>query len=397
AVRKSARAQPTSLHLSRGRPPKIVVISVPATHEAQILRAFLPPLANFNSRKATNSVERKYFDEVREQDMKQVIQRAANPNNKQDLSIIASFNGESHKKIADQYRQFGSLNTKLLDIIFGVSSYLILLHFLIHTLLSHLIWSIEAQIHIHQKQMNKNKHNINLLVYLLVFSQICGIFNVGAIGIISQDNGIGSSTLNSTNNKTLNITSANKININSSSFIQSSKQTNADIAFYLKDDGVNTGSLCSSTSICKTINNILGLNPPSGYSKGTDKIIINTMSPTNLQNEVVIHSSRLQGNIVQIQSSEYVSEGTGYSKQSIRTSLYSNALFTIADIGNLQLLGLHFDNLKTTSPSAIVPLISIQSDNNEQIPQLQINDCEFESDAPDSQIYHSIISINGGI
>ncbi|KAA6359740.1 MAG: hypothetical protein EZS28_044733, partial [Streblomastix strix] len=146
-----------------------------------------------------------------------------------------------------------------------------------------------------------------------------------------------------------------------------------------------------------TINRILGLDPPSGYSKGTDKIIINIMSPTNLQNEVVIDSSRPLGNIVQIQSTEYASEGTDYSKQSIQTSSYNNALFTIADIGNLQLLGLHFDNLKTTSPSAIFPLISIQSDDNEQIPYLLIIDCEFESDAPDSQIYHSVISINGGI
>ncbi|KAA6362264.1 MAG: hypothetical protein EZS28_042209, partial [Streblomastix strix] len=69
AVKNSARAQPTSLHLSIGRPPKIVVISVPATHEAQIPRAFLPPFANFNSRKATNSVERKYFEEVGEHDI----------------------------------------------------------------------------------------------------------------------------------------------------------------------------------------------------------------------------------------------------------------------------------------------------------------------------------------
>ncbi|KAA6382861.1 MAG: hypothetical protein EZS28_021612, partial [Streblomastix strix] len=397
AVKKSARAQPTSLHLSRGRPPKIVVISVPATHEAQIPRVFLPPLANFNSRKTTNSVERKYFEEVGEQDMKQGKQRAAHPNNKQDSSIIASFNGESHKKIADQYRQLGSLNARLLDLIFGVSSYLILLHFLILTLFSHLIWSIEAQIHRHQKQMNKNKHNINLLVYLLVFSSIFGIFNVGAIGVITQDNGIGSSTLNSTNNNIMNITSANKININSSSFIQSSKQTNADIAFYQSDDGNDGTNDCLSDSApCQTINHILGLEPPSGYSKGTDKIIINTMSPTNMQNKVVIDSSRPLGNIVQIQSSEYASEGTDYSKQSIRTSSYSNTLFTIADIGNIQLLGLHFDNLKTTSPSSNNPLISIQSDSND-IPQLSIIDCEFELDAPDSQIYHSIISINGGI
>ncbi|KAA6368420.1 MAG: hypothetical protein EZS28_036053 [Streblomastix strix] len=150
AVKKSARAQPTSLHLSRGRPPKIVVISVPATHEAQIPRAFLPPAVDVCSRKATNSVERKYFEEVGEHDMKQGIQRAAHPNNKQDSSIIASFNGVSHKKIADQYRQLGSLKTSLLDLIFGVSSYLILIHFLIQTIFSHLIWSIEAQIHKHQ-------------------------------------------------------------------------------------------------------------------------------------------------------------------------------------------------------------------------------------------------------
>ncbi|KAA6383332.1 MAG: hypothetical protein EZS28_021141 [Streblomastix strix] len=380
AVKKSAHAQPTSLHPSSGRSPKIFDMYFSATYEGQNSQAFLPPPVDINSRETTNPVEQESFEGINGQfDNKRGMEKATLPNNKQDQSDIISFNGVSHNKIVDQYPQLRSLNTSLLDLIFGVSSYLILLHFLIQTIFSHLIWDIETQVRRHQ-------------------NSIFGIFNVGAIGIITQDNGIGSSTLNSTINNILNIASANKTNIDSSSFIQSSKQTNADIAFYQSDDGNDDTNDCLSDSTpCQTINYILGLVPPSGYSKGTDKIIINMMSTTNMQNEVVIDSSRPLGNIVQIQSNRYTSGGTENIKQSIKTSSYSNSLFTITNIGHLQLLGLHFDNLKTTSPSAIVPLISIQSDDNEQIPYLLIIDCEFESDAPDSQIYHSIISINGGI
>ncbi|KAA6403981.1 MAG: hypothetical protein EZS28_000491 [Streblomastix strix] len=192
AVKKSECAQPTSLLLSNGRSPKIVVISVPATHEAQIPRAFLPPPVDVSSRKATNSVDQESFKvKVLEYDIKQRMERAEPPNIKPDSSIITSFNGIQTNMIADQHSPLRSLNTCLLDIIFGVSPYLILLHFLIHTLFSYLIWSTEAQIHKHQKLMNKNNQNIKLIVCILVISSLFGIFNVSAINDITQDNGIG--------------------------------------------------------------------------------------------------------------------------------------------------------------------------------------------------------------
>ncbi|KAA6383691.1 MAG: hypothetical protein EZS28_020782, partial [Streblomastix strix] len=399
-VKKSAFAQPTSLLLSSGKPPKIVVISVPATHEAQILRAFLPPLVNISSWKATNSVERKYFEEVGEHDMKQGIQRAAHPNNKQDSSIIASFNSVSHKKIADQYPQLRSLNACLLDLIFGVSSYLILLHFLIHTLFSHLIWSTEAQIHRHQKQMNKNNHNINLLVYLLVFSSICGIFNVSAINDITHDNGISPQTLNSTSSTPLNLPSANKTDINSnivssSEFIQSSKQSNDDISFYIRDNGIDSGSLCSSASPCKTINYILTIDPPSGFDRNSNSAIISLKSNTQDQTGISLNSGTILAINIIIQSEEYISNPTGYQMYSILTSQKTQSLFTITGTGHHELLGLHFDNL---NPSATNPLISLQSDSTYTLnPQLMIKDCIFEQINPESNsLSHSLIITLGG-
>ncbi|KAA6387289.1 MAG: hypothetical protein EZS28_017184, partial [Streblomastix strix] len=403
AVKKRTYAQPTSPHPSSGRPPKIFDIYFATAYEAQIPRAFLPPAVDVCSRKATNSLKQESYEvKVLKYDMKQNMQRAAIPDNKRDSNDIISRYGSPHNKIDDQYPQIRSLNASLLDLIFGVSSYLILIHFLIQTIFSHLIWDIETQNHKHQKQMNKNNHNINLLVYLLVFSSICSIFNVSAINDITHDNGISSSTLNSTSSTPLNLSSTNKTDINSnivssSEFIQSSKQSNDDIQFYIRDNGIDSGSECSSTSPCKTINHILTIDSPIGFDRDSNSAIINLKSNSSDQTGIQLDSgTNLALNII-IQSEEYISNSTGYQQYSILTSSKTQSLFTITGTGHLELLGLHFDNLKTTSPSAIVPLISIQSDNNEQIPQLQISDCEFESDAPDSQIYHSIISINGGI
>ncbi|KAA6311995.1 MAG: hypothetical protein EZS28_056006, partial [Streblomastix strix] len=148
AVKKRTYAQPTSLLLSISRPPKIFDIYFATAYEAQIPRAFLPPAVDVCSRKATNSVKQESYEvKVLEYDIKQRMERAAIPDNKRDSNDIISRYGSPHNKIDDQYSPLRSLKTSLLDLIFGVSSYLILIHFLIQTIFSHLIWDIETQIH----------------------------------------------------------------------------------------------------------------------------------------------------------------------------------------------------------------------------------------------------------
>ncbi|KAA6379257.1 MAG: hypothetical protein EZS28_025216, partial [Streblomastix strix] len=395
-------AQTTSLHPSSERSPKIVGTPDGDIYEGQISQAFLPPLANICSRKATNSVKRESFQvTVGESDMMQVKQRDASSSDKPYSSIIAPFNGISHNKIADQYPQLRSLNANLLDIVFGVSSYILLLHFLIHALFSHLIWGTEAQIHRHQKQMNKNKHNINLLVQLLIFSSICGIFNVSAINGITQDNGISSSTLNSASSNPFSLQNANKTDINSymvntSGFTQSSKQSNDDIQFYISSNGNDDSNDCFSDSPCKTINHILTIEPPIGFDRNSNRAIINLKSNTQDQTGISLDSgTNLALNII-IQSEEYIQSPAEYQKSSILTSTYSLTLFTIGNIQQLKLLGLHFDNLNPSS-TATTPLISISQTDDNKNPEVTIKDCIFEQINLEANLLnHTIVKVSGG-
>ncbi|KAA6368496.1 MAG: hypothetical protein EZS28_035977, partial [Streblomastix strix] len=149
--------------------------------------------------------------------------------------------------------------------------------------------------------------------------------------------------------------------------------------------------------MCKTIKYSTERNPTplSGIipTDSTYSIILtsNTALDTNIQ---IISTTLVNGHIV-IQSDEYDSI-EDYTKQSIITSSFSSSLFTISGTGHLELLRLHFDNLNPTSNN---PLISISTDSDD-VPQLQIKDCEFKQN-PDSystfSLSHSIISINGGI
>ncbi|KAA6381575.1 MAG: hypothetical protein EZS28_022898, partial [Streblomastix strix] len=152
---------------------------------------------------------------------------------------------------------------------------------------------------------------------------------------------------------------------------------------------------CSSTSPCKTINYILSQTPPEGFVKGLSVAIINVLSDSSDQDEINLNNQTKLNNIITIQSDGYQPE-ENYTKQSISTSSFNKSLFTIAETGHLSLLGLHFDNL---NPSSTNPLISLSTDDNNQIPRLTIIDCEFNQDQtpnPIPDLSHSIISINGG-
>ncbi|KAA6331690.1 MAG: hypothetical protein EZS28_053358, partial [Streblomastix strix] len=89
-VKKKAYAQPTSILPSSGRSSKIFDMHFVATYESQIHRAFIPPLDNISSRKATNSLKREYFEEVGESDTQQNMKRTVHPNNKLLTNILNS-------------------------------------------------------------------------------------------------------------------------------------------------------------------------------------------------------------------------------------------------------------------------------------------------------------------
>ncbi|KAA6387625.1 MAG: hypothetical protein EZS28_016848 [Streblomastix strix] len=148
------------------------------------------------------------------------------------------------------------------------------------------------------------------------------------------------------------------------------------------------------SSKCKTIKYSTERNPTplSGIKPADSSYSIILTSNTALDYNIQIMSTTLLKGHVVIQTDGYNSI-EDYTKQSILTSSKTQSLFTVTESGHLELLGLHFDNL---NPSSNDPLISISTDSDFP-PQLQIEDCEFESATPDSQIYHSIISINGGL
>ncbi|KAA6374883.1 MAG: hypothetical protein EZS28_029590, partial [Streblomastix strix] len=147
---------------------------------------------------------------------------------------------------------------------------------------------------------------------------------------------------------------------------------------------------------CKRIKQILNMNGNqiSGYRKGTDTITINLSNHDSQDEDIQINSNTPIGNLVKIQSDGY--PNNGYTKYSILTSLFAQTLFSIADTSRLELYGIQFDNLISTSTK---PLISMSSNINTEIPSLSIIDCEFNQDStsyPTSSLLHSLISINGG-
>ncbi|KAA6396293.1 MAG: hypothetical protein EZS28_008178 [Streblomastix strix] len=162
--------------------------------------------------------------------------------------------------------------------------------------------------------------------------------------------------------------------------------------YYIQSDNFDLNE-CSSSSPCKTINYILSKSLPTGFVKGLSISIINLLSETCDQTNMIISSETQHNNIITIQSDGFISKGTEYTKYSILTSLFDATLFTISNTGRLKLFGLHFDNL---NPSSTNPLISIQSDNREN-PEVTIKDCIFEQINPEmNSLSHSLIKVSGG-
>ncbi|KAA6368424.1 MAG: hypothetical protein EZS28_036049, partial [Streblomastix strix] len=164
-------------------------------------------------------------------------------------------------------------------------------------------------------------------------------------------------------------------------------------AEYGKDEPI-----CGNSRLkCQTIKYILNIVLSNDdYPSNPATINIELQSNTQLEEGIIIDSNSPIGNDFKIESSEYTPEGTDYIKRQIQTSSKTQSLFTISNTGCLKLLGLHIDNLNPTSNN---PLISISTDSDD-VPQLQLKDCEFKQN-PDSystfSLSHSIISINGGI
>ncbi|KAA6370915.1 MAG: hypothetical protein EZS28_033558, partial [Streblomastix strix] len=165
--------------------------------------------------------------------------------------------------------------------------------------------------------------------------------------------------------------------------------------YYIRSSDSLDENDCSSSSPCKTINYILSQSLPTGFVKGLSISIINLLSETCDQTNIIISSETKLNNIITIQSDGYQSEQS-YNHQYIKTSLNIQSLFTISNTGRLKLFGLHFDNL---NPSSAVtnPLIQISQSYDRQNPQVTIKDCIFEQINPQSNsLYHSIIITSGG-
>ncbi|KAA6376926.1 MAG: hypothetical protein EZS28_027547, partial [Streblomastix strix] len=169
---------------------------------------------------------------------------------------------------------------------------------------------------------------------------------------------------------------------------QQPKIGNADITRYIRSAGTNTGDCSSSTSPCKTISYILGLNPPYGFYKGSDKVIINLQSTTADQDNNQLSSSTQINNIITVQSQGYISGSNSYTKYYIFSYSQTNSLFNVTNIGQLTLLGVRFDNIK---PLTTQPLIRTSCTSNAQVPKVTVIDCVFES-ANASSIDATLIS-----
>ncbi|KAA6364884.1 MAG: hypothetical protein EZS28_039589, partial [Streblomastix strix] len=166
--------------------------------------------------------------------------------------------------------------------------------------------------------------------------------------------------------------------------------------YYIKSTDSLDENDCSQLNPCKTLNNILSKSLPTGFVKGLSISIINLLSETCDQTNIIISSETELNNIITIQSNGYISRGTEYTKQSILTSLFDTTLFTISNTGHLKLFGLHFDNLNPSS-TLTNPLISISQSYDRQNPEVTIKDCIFEQINPQSNsLSHSLIITSGG-
>ncbi|KAA6395004.1 MAG: hypothetical protein EZS28_009471 [Streblomastix strix] len=174
---------------------------------------------------------------------------------------------------------------------------------------------------------------------------------------------------------------------------QQQKLANGDLTCYIKGTGANANDCQSSSSPCKTINYILDLNPTAGFNKGSDKVVIILQSDTSDQDNNYLNSSSILSNIITVQSQGYQSGSNSYTKYSILSSSKTNSFFNVTNIGQLTLLGIHFDNIKSNTDK---PLIAISTTDNSQIPRVTVIDCEFESANASSVLSNRIFQMNGG-
>ncbi|KAA6309543.1 MAG: hypothetical protein EZS28_056491, partial [Streblomastix strix] len=110
-------------------------------------------------------------------------------------------------------------------------------------------------------------------------------------------------------------------------FIQSSKQSNDDIQFYIRDNGIDSGSECSSTSPCKTINHILTIESPIEFDRDSNSAIINLKSSSSDLTGIQLDSgTNLALNII-IQSEEFITNPADVHNRKYTTTQTSWASF----------------------------------------------------------------------
>ncbi|KAA6365706.1 MAG: hypothetical protein EZS28_038767, partial [Streblomastix strix] len=127
--------------------------------------------------------------------------------------------------------------------------------------------------------------------------------------------------------------------------------------------------------------------------KGSDEVIITLLSSTSDQEDIQLNNYTKINNIITVQSEGYTPGSNSYTKQSIQTSSKTKSLFIVNNIGQLTLLGIHFDNIKSNTDN---PLISTSCTNNTQIPLVTVIDCEFESANASLSQVNRIFQMNGG-
>ncbi|KAA6384096.1 MAG: hypothetical protein EZS28_020378 [Streblomastix strix] len=179
-------------------------------------------------------------------------------------------------------------------------------------------------------------------------------------------------------------------------FMMSSFQIIPNPSYIDANNGLDNLQYCGEIEFsCKQIS--YAINRGSGLPTNANYVLIilsDSTSDSNLQ----INIPTINWNYITIQSDGYteVSQINANPKYQIPTSSQSNSLFTITANGHLDLIGVQFNNL---NPTSLNPLFSVQSPNNDQIPILSINSCEFKQDPtqyPDNSISHCLIFINGG-
>ncbi|KAA6393212.1 MAG: hypothetical protein EZS28_011259, partial [Streblomastix strix] len=143
-------------------------------------------------------------------------------------------------------------------------------------------------------------------------------------------------------------------------------------------NGVNVEYCGGQRYKCNTIAYAIGRNtlPPSGITPSKDinfKLILTTI-PSN-DNSLQIGLPMDYHNYITIQSNGYIPGGNEYAKYKITSSSNSNPLFSVTVYGHLELLGIILDNLNPNSQRFLFDIYNNQDNNN--IPNVTINDCEF--------------------